>query len=158
MTHRKTARDTQRRSDLNTLLMAYEMYYEKQGTYSVENSGYPHAYGNYGYVNKTRSENLLYYDLSLVNGLINAGYLSTAVRDPGASEGWVDYYVLYPIDSTGPCLPPGCAGTMKSGICIYAKLEETPISDDDQSQWDALTNGSCQPRSPEFNYVVGHFK
>ena len=152
MTHRKTARDTQRRSDLNTLLMAYEMYYEKNGTYQV-NAGY--GCGSFlegsGYVNND-------YGCEAINTvLIRSGYLSTTVRDPGTSEGNQDYYVHFPTDAAD-----GYAG-WTTGICIYAKLESR--TEDDINQWDNLTtltpgSNRCWPDTAGvgYNYVVGNFK
>ena len=129
--------------------MAYEMYYEKNGTYQISGAGDIGLFGGgTGNVNESYGG-----APSLISALINTGYLSSAVRDPGASEDWNDYYVRYSVKA-GPI-------ANFAGICIHAKLE-SPNSDElnEYAEWTDSSKGAyCETMSSRgYNYVVGHFK
>lgn len=128
--NRKTANDSRRKSDLNTILLALEMYYERNGTYNT--GGIP------GVINASGGAG---------SKLITAGLLSSSPRDPGASTGSPDYYVTF------------SSGGEKSGICLYAKLEGLKSGDEDDKKTRDLTySGACPPAFilAPYNYAIGH--
>ena len=141
MGHQKSARDAQRKSDLDTLLLAFEMYYEKNRTYIIATAGQPGT--GTGELNKD-------YDgssgslLSIGDYLLRNSYISGPIRDP--LSGNPDYYINF-----------STAGS-ESGICIYTKLEAP--KQEDKDKYDALVaaGAGCNPPPTGYcyNYVVGH--
>ncbi len=133
--HQRSARDAQRKSDLNTLSMALEMNYERNQTYQVKNSSgadmIPVIAGRY---------------LSGVsNRLTELGYLSSSPKDPQVTTAGTgnDYYVKF------------SASGEKSGICLFAKLEIP--SDDDTAKFNQFKVATiCNYTDSTYNYIVGH--
>lgn len=122
---RAAARDAARRSDLNTIRTAMELYYSKHGTYLVSGGGYN---GNgQGWFNHGSGS----YPNSVANVLIAEGALSAEPIDPlQGSTG----YMIY--------LCPG-----GRGYTLYATLENP--SPQDQA---AMLNGCGNPAYYQSQY------
>jgi len=144
MGHQKSARDAQRKSDLDTLLLAFEMYYEKNRTYKIDQAGQKDR--TTGQVTGTGELNKDYDGssgslLSIGDYLLQNSYISGPIRDP--LSGNPDYYINF-----------STAGS-ESGICIYTKLEAPKQGDNDK--YGALVAAGCNPPTGYgYNYVVGH--
>ncbi|MFH1173466.1 MAG: type II secretion system protein [bacterium] len=157
MSARKRGRDNKRKADVNSILMAYEMYYEKNGTYIVEDGPVTTGSGGIGWFSYETGDPGA-YQISIAHGLVDAGFLPNILRDPQHTDAAVapDYMVYAP------------ASGIAKGICIYAKLEMP--SDADTQQFDdlyqtplnltPLLKTLCNRVSPVdtygMNYIVGH--
>jgi prepilin-type N-terminal cleavage/methylation domain-containing protein len=106
---RAKARDAQRKSDLNQILKAYQLYYMETGDVSIPGTGnFSAGNGWFNYEGGT-------YTKSMAHGLKDAGYFSEAPRDPSISND----------NETPQYIKHKC----NIGFAIYAKLE-SPTSED----------------------------
>ena len=141
MSARKRSRDNKRRADVNSVLMAYEMNYEKTATYRLGTVGYGVVDGIGGCTATT----------SIANCLIATGYMSTVPQDPTSGQ-------HYCVDAPGASV-----ANFNRGVCIYAKLELGRTTEEN-SNYTQLTTGTnnCPVLAGStcsvsvYNFVVGH--
>lgn len=142
---RKKARDARRKSDLNQMVLAMDQYYSDHGTYYIPGTGYNG--GGTGWFNYIGGTN---YTNSIANGLVSAGYFSTAPLDPmitsysQTGNGGAHQYMYYV-----------CSGGQ--GFYFYTHLESPNAADT------AAMNASCSAgttiqtsSSYLMNYAAGH--
>lgn len=118
----QVSRDAKRKTDLESIRQALEMYKSDNGNYFLADTGYNgDMRGWYNLPLPTYS--------SMSQVLITAGYLSTEIEDPQFgnlpnNNGHVDYgYMIYACQSDGsPCTLAQEANCDK--YVIYAKLED----------------------------------
>lgn len=136
---RAKARDARRRSDLDQIALAMDMYYVEYRTFIVAGTGYRGtAKGWFGYRDGTT------YSKSIVAGLRDAGFFKELPLDP-------DY--VSEASTTGQYMLYNCG----SGFCVYAKLEKP--TNTDKSNYTAIENVGCPKNldsSYGMNYVVCH--
>ena len=115
---RESARDTRRKADLSQLRTAFNLYYNKFGTYIGEGSGCGIDGNGNGWL---FSENDTYdYQRKISDCLEDGGYVSGSISDPsgqtsGGAPADVHTYMKY-----------GC----DKGVFLYANLESIPKSSD----------------------------
>jgi prepilin-type N-terminal cleavage/methylation domain-containing protein len=145
---RSKARDARRKSDLNQIVKALEIYFNTNNTYIVAGSGYTNpstgvacGCGWFNYENTGAN-----YIKSVARGLDEASLLSKSLRDPSITyDNQTPQYMIY------------MCGNGTAGFFVYAKLEN-PSAADLTSINNAITLcGNAQTRDTYgMNYAVGH--
>lgn len=109
----KTARDGKRKSDLEQIRSALEMYYADKGYYPYTGFGWNNG-GNGWATNRDNGNSC--YNKDLEDVLEEEGYISPFPRDPkgGCNAGGYGGYMYY--------------HTGKTIYCLYARLEIPPSS------------------------------
>jgi len=134
-TARIKARDVRRKSDLQQIVLAYEVYYDEQGSYVIPGTGW-HG-GGAGWFNYEGGS----YPKSMAHGLEDEGLFSKAPRDPSiSSDNQTPQYMKYQCGN---------------GFYVYAKLENP--STEDLATYTASKNAGCSNLDQYgMNYAVGH--
>lgn len=116
------SRDAKRRSDLNQIKTAVEMYFDDNKSYLIAGTGQGTPPNSTGFFNCSGT-------ITIAQGLINGGYLSSEPKDPSATCG-VSSYMYY---------APTAGFTQ--GYGIYAHLENPTNL---QNGWDGASGSNCR--------------
>ena len=143
----KKARDARRKSDVNTISQAAQLFFTDNGTYKISmktvvngTTGAGYNGTSQGWFNEGDGTGTTYPN-SIANGLVSWGYLSTAPSDPNGSIGSAGAYMYY---TDGPT------------YSVFAHLE----SPNPASGWDASsdTGGTGDDALTTTGYTMNYRK
>lgn len=165
---RAKGRDAKRRADLNTIKSALEMNANANQSYAVAGTS------NWGYVSYYFDpaspdadckifKSGKYTAISVIQGLINGGFLSTVIKDP-SQKGPCDvaggYFYMINAGDVGHSVVTG------QSYCLYGRLEKPNINTSAGDVWDSASAGNLKDTvdtwgwasnsSWKMNYKIGN--